>query len=106
MGYKTIKELLQNSKNDGAVGAFNIHNMEFIKGVVKAAEEENRPAIMMINEAVLMYGGIDVLGGAAIAAPPNTSIPPYIKTASLIIIIAGRFSSSAAFTTPLINSIL
>ena len=74
MGYKTIKELLQNSKNDGAVGAFNIHNMEFIKGVVKAAEEENRPAIMMINEAVLMYGGIDVLGGAAIAAAKNAKV--------------------------------
>lgn len=74
MGYRTIEELLRISKGNGAVGAFNIHNLEFIKGVVKAAEEENKPAIMMINEAVLMYGGIEVLGGAAMAAAKNAKV--------------------------------
>lgn len=74
MGYRTIKEVLRISKGDGAVGAFNVHNMEFIKGLVKAAEEEKRPVIMMINEAVLMYGGIEVLGGAAIAAAKNAKV--------------------------------
>ncbi len=74
MGYKTIKELLDATKGVGVIGAFNIHNIEFIKGVVKAAEEENRPVIMMINEAVLMYGGIEILGGAAIAAAKQSKV--------------------------------
>lgn len=68
MAYITLSEIFKTCTGKNAIGAFNIHNLEFIKGVVKAAEEENKPTIMMINEAVLMYGGIEILGGAAVAA--------------------------------------
>lgn len=74
MAYVTLKEIFSCCKGDNAVGAFNVHNLEFIKGVVKAAEQENKPTIMMINEAVLIYGGIEVLGGAAVAAAKKASV--------------------------------
>ncbi|ONI43334.1 hypothetical protein AN641_01555 [Candidatus Epulonipiscioides gigas] len=69
----SLKEIFQYATKDVAIGAFNIHNLEFIKGVVRAAEETKSPVIMMINEAVLKYGGIEVLGGAAIAAATQSS---------------------------------
>lgn len=72
MAHVTLKNVLKYCNGKNAVGSFNIHNIEFIKGVVKASEQQNKPAIMMINEAVLMYGGIEVLGGAAIAAAKNS----------------------------------
>ncbi|WP_305768542.1 class II fructose-bisphosphate aldolase [Candidatus Epulonipiscium viviparus] len=70
----TLKEIFKYAGDNVAIGAFNIHNLEFIKGVVQAAEETQRPAIMMINEAVLKYGGIEILGGAAIAAAKKASV--------------------------------
>lgn len=70
----TLKEIFKYANKDIAIGAFNIHNLEFIKGVVSAAETANRPCIMMINEAVLKYGGIEVLGGAALAAARKSSV--------------------------------
>jgi len=74
MAHVTLGEILKTCTGSNAIGAFNIHNLEFIKGVVKAAEQENKPVIMMINEAVLQYGGIEVLGGAAMAAAKKSSI--------------------------------
>ncbi len=70
----TLKQILSNCPEGKAVGAFNIHNLEFIKGVVSAAEQENKPVIMMINEGVLKYGSIEVLGGAAMAAAKASSV--------------------------------
>lgn len=70
----TLKSILKKCNGKFAVGAFNIHNTEFIKGVVKGAEQENKPVIMMINEAVLMYTGIEILGGAAIAAAKKSNV--------------------------------
>ena len=63
------------AKKACAVGAFNVHNLEFIKGVIGGAEAENKPAIMMINEAVLKYGEIEVFGMACLAAARRASVP-------------------------------
>lgn len=74
MAHITLSKIFKSCTGRNAIGAFNIHNLEFIKGVVEAAEEANKPTIMMINEAVLMYGGIEVLGGAAIAAAKQSKV--------------------------------
>lgn len=74
MGYVTLKELFKNCTGRNAIGAFNVHNLEFIKGVVAAAERTQKPTIMMINEAVLRYGEIEILGGAAVAAAKKASV--------------------------------
>lgn len=74
MAQVTLREILETNRGQGAVGAFNIHNLEFIQGVVRAAEEEKAPVILMINEAVLKYATIPVLGSAAIAAAKEASV--------------------------------
>ena len=66
MALITLKEIFKVCKGNNAVGAFNVHNLEFIKGVIKGAEKENKAVIMMINEAVLKYGEIEVLGRACL----------------------------------------
>lgn len=75
MALVTLREILNNRKKGCAVGAFNIHNLEFIMGVVKAAEHSGEPIIMMINEAVLKYGRIDILGAATVAAAKAAKVP-------------------------------
>lgn len=74
MAHIHLKEIFKYCKGTNAIGAFNIHNNEFIKGVVKAAEDKNKPVIMMINEGVLKYGEIELLGGAAIAAAKKSNV--------------------------------
>lgn len=64
----TLKEILAPAGQGRLVGAFNVHNTEFILGVVRAAENTGRPAILMINEKVLKYGRLDCLGAAALTA--------------------------------------
>ena len=72
----TLREILAaNQDPNRVVGAFNIHNLEFIRGVVQAAESEKTPVIMMINEAVLKYGRIDCLGVAALSAAKAAEVP-------------------------------
>ncbi|MFI3174307.1 MAG: class II fructose-bisphosphate aldolase [Bacillota bacterium] len=74
MAYVTLKDIFTTCNGKKAVGAFNIHNLEFIKGVIAGAEKENKPVIMMINEGVLKYGEIEILGGAAVAAAKKSKV--------------------------------
>lgn len=74
MSQVTLKDILYQCNGCNAIGAFNVHNLEFIKGVVSAAERENTPVIMMINEAVLKYWGIRLLGSAALSAAKSSSV--------------------------------
>lgn len=74
MAYVTLKTVLNNCTGYNAIAAFNIHNTEFIKGVVSAAERTGKPTIMMINEAVLLYSGIEILAGAAMAAAKKADV--------------------------------
>ncbi len=66
MALVTLKEIFKTCTNPKAIGAFNVHNLEFINGVVLGAEKANSPVIVMINEAVLKYGKIEVLGNACV----------------------------------------
>lgn len=42
-------------KNDYAVGAFNVNNMEIIQGIVDAAKEENAPLILQVSAGARKY---------------------------------------------------
>jgi len=55
----TLKELLPKAKKSGyAVGAFNVYNLEYIKGIIEAGEEENSPIILQISEGVIAFFGL------------------------------------------------
>ena len=58
----TNKEILD-AANSGsyAVGAFNINDMEFLQGIVRAADELKSPAIIQVSEGAIKFAGIDYL---------------------------------------------
>ena len=56
----TSRELLNDAlRNNYAVGAFNVENMEMVIAVLKAAEETQSPVIMQTTPGTLKYAGAD-----------------------------------------------
>ena len=62
----------------GAVAAFNVHNMEFVQGVVGAAEDEGAPVILMIGEPMIPFAGLDMLVAICRKAAEASSVPMAI----------------------------
>ena len=58
-----------------AVGHFNIHNQEFIRAVVKAAESERSPAILAVGLMSVKYMGLEPLISACRSISRETSVP-------------------------------
>lgn len=58
-----------------AIGAFNVHNMEYTQAVIKAAEIEKAPVILMIGEAMLPFAGLEMLTQICIFAAQNSKVP-------------------------------
>jgi len=58
-----------------AIGAFNVHNMEYTQAVVSAAEAENMPVILMLGEPILQFATLEMLSTIALTAARNSRIP-------------------------------
>lgn len=57
-----IKELVKSAEEGKyAIGAFNVHNLESILGVARAAVRANSPAIIQVSEGAIKYMGIKPL---------------------------------------------
>lgn len=58
----TLSELLQNLPGGNhAVCSFNVYNLEFTEGVIRAAEQEEAPVILMISELALEITSLEML---------------------------------------------
>lgn len=54
-----IKELIQDAEeNQYGLGSFNIHNLETVLGVARAAEKSSSPAIIQVSEGTIKYTGL------------------------------------------------
>lgn len=54
-----IKEIVKKAKKGGyAVGAFNVHNIETIFGVIEAAAKAKSPVIIQVSEGTVDYMGV------------------------------------------------
>ena len=53
-----LNQLGINRETPWAVGHFNIHNHEFIRAVVRAAEQERSPAILAVGMMSIKYMGL------------------------------------------------
>jgi fructose-bisphosphate aldolase class II len=54
----SVKEILAKAKKENyAIGAFNVSNMEMAQGVVMAAVEQRSPLIVQITENAMKYAG-------------------------------------------------
>ncbi|KAI5066263.1 hypothetical protein GOP47_0018887 [Adiantum capillus-veneris] len=70
-----VKEiLLEAAKEDYAVGAFNVYNLEAILAVVAAAESELSPAILQIHPSAFRHGK-GALVAACISAAKTAKVP-------------------------------
>ncbi len=76
MALVTMKEILDDARKRGyGVGAFNINNLEFLKAIVEAAEEEKSPVIVAVSEGAMNYAGIEYLAELVKVAAGKVSIP-------------------------------
>ncbi len=54
-----IKDILKEAQRRGyAVGAFNVHNLESVLGVARAAMHVKSPAIIQVSEGAIKYMGV------------------------------------------------
>ena len=58
-----------------AAGHFNIHNQEFIKAVVRAAEQEHSPAILAVGMLSVKYMGLASLISSCQIISKQTDVP-------------------------------
>lgn len=76
----TSKKIIDNAyKERYAIGGFCAVNMEIIEAIIEAAQEENSPAIILINEEVIKYAGITVIKNIVKAAAEEVTVPIVLQ---------------------------
>ncbi len=76
MNLVPMADILNKANKEGyAVGGFNINNMEFLQGIIWAAEEMKSPLILQTSEGAIRYIGMDYVISMVEAATKNTTIP-------------------------------
>jgi tagatose 1,6-diphosphate aldolase GatY/KbaY len=64
-----VKSLLEQAQGGHyAIGAFNVYNLEGVRAVTSAAEQENSPAVLQVHPAALRHGGEPLLASCLAAA--------------------------------------
>ncbi len=61
-----------------AVGAFNVHNMEYTQAAVSAAEENKAPVILMIGEPIIPFAGHEMLANICKFAAKKAKVPVVV----------------------------
>lgn len=75
----TLREVLPRAKQEGyAIGAFNVDNLELVRAVVEAAEEENAPVIVEIGERELRRIGIPFFSALARERASRSRVPVVV----------------------------
>lgn len=71
----TMKNLLERADRENiAVGAFSVGNMEMIMGAVRAAEEINTPIILQIAEKRMKNSPFELMAPMMVAAAKNSKV--------------------------------
>ena len=65
-------------ENQYAVGAFDVVSLDFISGVVAAAEEKRAPIIISLAESHFEYFDFELLMTAVVRAAERTTVPVAI----------------------------
>ena len=74
-----LKEVFKSAINeDYAIGAFNVHNLEFIEGVMRAAEEMSSPVIIGIATISIDYAGLEPLAAITKDFAERSHVPTVI----------------------------
>jgi len=94
-----MKELLAQSDDGFAIGAFNVSDMEMAMGAIKAAEELNAPLILQIAEGRLRYSPLELLGPVMIAAARKCTMPTAVHLDHGRTLETVRLALSLGFTS-------
>jgi ketose-bisphosphate aldolase len=70
-----LNQLGVTAETPWAAGHFNIHNLEFIRSVVRAAEQEKSPAILAVGMLSVKYMGLAPLISACQVMAKETKVP-------------------------------
>lgn len=75
----TLREILPRARREGyAIGAFNVDNLELVRAVIEAAEEENAPVIVEIGERELKKIGIPFFAALAKVRAIKSQVPVVV----------------------------
>lgn len=58
-----------------AVGAFNAHNLEFVQGILRAAEDLDSPVILHLSARAIHYAGLRPMASMVRAAAQEARVP-------------------------------
>ena len=76
MSLVSMRDLLRKADAKGyAVGAFNAANMEWVRGILRAAESCRAPIILQIAEGRLSQSPLSLIGPMMVAAAREASVP-------------------------------
>ena len=76
MALVTTKEMFEKAYKGGyAVGAFNVNNMEIVKGITEAAKDLNAPLILQVSKGARAYANHTYLMKLVEAAVIETELP-------------------------------
>lgn len=76
MSLVNTKEMLKKAyKENYAVGAFNVNNMEIVQGITKACQELKSPVILQVSAGARRYASHTYLMKLVEAAVQETSVP-------------------------------
>lgn len=75
--FVTLKEAIEAMPKDKpcAIGGFNFHNIEYAQAIVDGAEKEGSPVILMVNEAVADYMGMEIMCNMAKTIAIKARVP-------------------------------
>ncbi|MDO5135615.1 MAG: class II fructose-bisphosphate aldolase [Eubacteriales bacterium] len=72
----TSKEMLWKAQEGGyAVGAFNAENMEMVKAIIQAAEEQRAPVMIQTTPSTIKYGTLETYAALVRAEARRASVP-------------------------------
>jgi fructose-bisphosphate aldolase class II len=73
------KEVLDKAHRENyAVGAFNVNNMEILQAIISAAEKMKSPVFIQASEGALEYAGLDTLANMMLFAARKSSVPVVV----------------------------
>lgn len=75
MGLVNVTGLGLGHGGNWAVGHFNVHNLEFVRGVVQAAQENRSPAILAVGMLSIKYMGLRPLVDACRSMAEDAEVP-------------------------------
>jgi fructose-bisphosphate aldolase class II len=74
-----LNEVFKSAVNDDyAIGAFNVHNLEFVAGVMRAAEAMSSPVIIGIATISIDYAGLEPLAAITKDYAERSHVPTVI----------------------------